>query len=292
MRLLPGDPILMVVSKSSALEISQQQLDDLRHEYGLDKPLVVQYINWISGIFQGDFGKSISMSVDVRDLIFSRIPTTLILGSLAFIIGFIVGLVLGVASAVRRGSWIDNLVSALANIGITVPVFWLAIVLIYLVALELKWLPVYGYVSPLESLSEFIRHATLPILCLAVGHIALVARQSRSSVLEVLHEDYIRTAWSKGLSEHCVIIRHTLKNALIPVITLIGLGVANILGGAVLIEQVFNIPGMGRLTVLAILNQDYTLIQSIALIVAVIVVFVNLIVDISLGWFNPKIRYS
>jgi peptide/nickel transport system permease protein len=292
MRLLPGDPVLMYMSASSVQEITEEQLEQVRHEFGLDKTIPMQYVGWLTGVFRGDLGKSILNRSPVMDEILVRLPITAYLGILAFIIATIVGIPAGVLCAIRRGSWLDNFVTTLANIGITVPVFWLGIILIYVFALYFRWLPVMGYTSPFENLWLSIKQIIMPVFCLAVGPIAGNARQARSSMLEVIRKDYIRTAWAKGLRERVVIMKHALKNGLMPVVTLSGMGVGTILGGAVLIEQVFNIPGMGRLAVTSVMNQDYPYVQATALIMAISIVFANLLVDISYGWFDPRVHYD
>jgi len=202
------------------------------------------------------------------------------------------GICFGVICALRRGKWIDTLVTFFANIGITVPSFWIGIILIYLLALKLGWLPVYGYTSPFEDFWLSIRQAVMPVICLSLFTIAAVCRLTRSSMLEVIAQDYIRTAWSKGLRERVIIARHTLKNALIPVITVMGLQTAVIFGGSVLIETVFNIPGVGRLMTESVMQQDFTVVQAGTLMIATVVVLTNLIVDISYGWLDPRIRYD
>lgn len=292
MRLLPGDPVLMYMSASSVQEVTEEQLNLVRHQYGLDKTLPQQYIDWIFGVFRGDLGKSILNKSPVLDEIIRRLPITLHIGILAFIIATIIGIPAGVLCAVRRGGWLDNLVTTLANMGITVPVFWLGIILIYVFALYLKWLPVMGYTSPFSDFWMNTRQLIMPVFCLAVGPLAGNARQARSSMLEVIGKDYIRTAWSKGLRERRIIIKHALKNGLLPVVTLSGMGVGGILGGAVLIEQVFNIPGMGRLAVTSVMNQDYPYVQAITLIMAASIVLSNLLVDISYGWLDPRVHYD
>lgn len=292
MRLLPGDPVLMYISAGSAQEITQEQLAEIRHQYGLDRTLPVQYFSWIGGVFQGDFGKSILNKSPVQEEILRRLPITLYIGGLAFIVATLIGIPAGVLCAVRRGSWVDNLVTTLSNIGITVPTFWLGVILIYVFALHFRWLPVMGYTSPFEDFWKSTRQLIMPVFCLCLGPIAGNARQARSSMLEVIHRDYIRTAWSKGLSERVIIMKHALKNGLMPVVTLSGMGVGTILGGSVLIEQVFNIPGMGRLAVTSVMNQDYPYVQTIALIMAVSIVFSNLLVDISYGWLDPRVHYD
>jgi peptide/nickel transport system permease protein len=292
MRLLPGDPVLMYMSASSVQEITEEQLDEVRHQFGLDKALPMQYLDWITGIFRGDLGTSILNRSPVIQEILIRLPITLHLGILAFVVASIIGIPAGVLCAIRRGSWLDNFVTTLANIGITVPVFWLGIILIYVFALYFRWLPVMGYTSPFENFWLSTKQIIMPVFCLAVGPLAGNARQARSSMLEVIHKDYIRTAWSKGLRERAIIVKHALKNGLMPVVTLSGIGVGTILGGAVLIEQVFNIPGMGRLAVTSVMNQDYPYVQAIVLIMATSIVFSNLLVDISYGWLDPRVHYD
>jgi len=292
MRLLPGDPVLMFVSSSSVQEITDEQLESLRHEFGLDKVLPMQYLDWISGVLHGDLGRSILNHSPVTQEILRRLPITIHLGALAFIIAVIIGIPAGVLCAVRRGSWLDNFITTLSNIGITIPVFWLGIILIYVFALYFEWLPVMGYTSPFEDFWLSTKKIIMPVFCLALGPLAGNARQARSSMLEVIHKDYIRTAWSKGLRERTIIIKHALKNGLMPVVTLSGIGIGTILGGSVLIEQVFNIPGMGRLAVTSVMNQDYPYVQAIALIMAISIVFANLLVDISYGWLDPRVHYE
>jgi peptide/nickel transport system permease protein len=292
MRLLPGDPVLMFVSSSSVQEITDEQLEALRHEFGLDKTLPMQYLDWIFGVLRGDLGTSILNRSPVTQEILKRLPITIHLGAVAFIIAIIIGIPAGVLCAVRRGSWLDNLITTLSNIGITIPVFWLGIILIYVFALYFEWLPVMGYTSPFEDLWLSIKKIIMPVFCLALGPLAGNARQARSSMLEVIHRDYIRTAWSKGLRERTIIMKHALKNGLMPVVTLSGIGIGTILGGSVLIEQVFNIPGMGRLAVTSVMNQDYPYVQAIALIMAISIVLANLLVDISYGWLDPRVHYE
>src|ERR1035437_1815082 len=257
MRLLPGDPIRMLVTQSEQQEFTDAKIQTLRHQFGLDRPLMVQYVSWIGGIFHGDLGTSILQRAPVAQEIVRRVPITLHLGLTAFIIGFLIGIPAGVICAVRRGKWIDTLVTTLANIGITVPAFWLGVMLIYLFGLYLRWLPVQGYVSPFDDFVLSWRGLVMPVICLALFPIASNCRQTRSSMLEVMRQDYIRTAWSKGLKERIIIMRHALKSGLIPIVTLAGMGLSMIIGGSVIVESVFTIPGMGRLAVTSVLNQDY-----------------------------------
>jgi peptide/nickel transport system permease protein len=293
MRLLPGDPILIYMAQTAELKaMPPEMLDKLRAEFGLDKPIMVQYANWMAGVFQGDFGTSIFYHEKVGKLMLERFPITLHLGILALIVSAILGILAGLVAAVRRGKWADKVVTPLTYVGITIPVFWLGILLIYAFGLKLHWLPISGYTSPLDDFWLSTKMVIMPVLCLAVFGLAANARQMRSSMLEVIRQDYIRTAWSKGLSERNIITRHALKNSLIPVITLMGIGVGMIFGGSVLIETVFAIPGIGRLLVSSIFGQDYVVVQAITFVIAVIVLVVNLIVDMSYSWFDPRIRYG
>jgi peptide/nickel transport system permease protein len=293
MRLLPGDPLVIFMGQqASSGSMSQEQMESLRHEFGLDKPIVVQYFNWMGGLFRGDLGTSIYYHEDVGKLLGERFPITLHLGLLAFIISNVVGIFLGLMAAIRRGTWIDTVATTIANIGITIPQFWLGILLIYTLGLRFGWLPIYGYTSPFEDFWLNTRQIIMPVICLAITGMAYTARQMRSAMLEVVRQDYIRTAWSKGLRERPIILKHALKNSLIPVITLMGIGLGMVFGGAVLIETVFAIPGVGRLLVASVFAQDYQVVQSGTLVIAFIIIMSNIIVDISYGWLDPRIRYG
>jgi len=293
MRLLPGDPLVIFMGQQAGSgSVSEEQLENLRVQYGLDKPLMVQYATWLVGIFQGDLGKSIYYHEDVGTLLLERFPVTLHLGLLAYILGSVGGIALGGLAAIRRGTWIDTVTTAFANIGITIPVFWLGYMMILFFGLKLDWLPISGYTSPRDDFWLSTKQAIMPVICLAITGMAYIARQMRSSMLEVIRQDYIRTAWSKGLSERIVINRHALKNSLIPVITLLGIGIGLVFGGSVLVETVFAIPGIGRLLVTSVFAQDYVVVQSGTLVIATIVILSNLIVDIGYGWLDPRIRYG
>ena len=292
MHLMPGDPILIYLSKGHLTQLTPERVEHLRHEYGLDRPLMVQYADWVSGIFTGDLGKSLLFREPVSLLIGKRILISAHIGFLAFLIASVFGIGLGVLSAVRRGKWVDNVAYTLANLGISVPEFWLGIMLMYLISYQFGLLPIQGYTSPLEDFWLSTKQVILPVFCLSLLPLASLARQARSSMLEVVRQDYIRTARAKGLRERIVIQRHVLKNGLIPVITLLGLDVGAIIGGDVLIETVFNIPGLGRLLVTGLFNRDYTIVQAGVLIAASIVVVSNLVVDISYAWLDPRIRYE
>jgi peptide/nickel transport system permease protein len=292
MRLLPGDPVLMYLSQEQMESLSEEQIEFTRHEFGLDKPMIIQYFDWVGQLAQGDLGTSLYYRKSVTELLASRLPVTLYLGTISFVISTTLGIVTGLISAVRRGKAMDLVVTLAANIGITIPIFWLAILLIYAFGVKLGVLPIHGYTSPLEDFWQSTRQIVMPVACLSIFTIGAIARQTRSSMLEVVRQDYVRTAWSKGLQERGVIVRHVLKNGLIPVVTLSGLQVGQILGGSVLIETVFNISGMGRLAVDALFSLDFTVVQAVVLLTASMVVMVNFIVDISYGWLDPRIRYA
>lgn len=291
MRLLPGDPLMAYLSIQQLNELTPKDLERLRHEFGLDRPIIVQYVDWMRKVVRFDLGVSILLRQPVLSLILERLPTTMYLGSVALIIGSLLGLFFGIVCALRRGTWLDTLFTFLANLGITMPAFWLGILLIYFLSLRLGWLPTCGYTSPFDNLWLSMKKALMPVLCLAVGPMAGLTRQTRSSMLEVIAQDYIRTAWAKGLREKMVVMRHALKNALIPPVTFLGLFAAMVFGGSVIIETVFNIPGMGRLLVNAVLEQDYQIVQGGVILMGTIIIFLNLAVDISYAWLDPRIRY-
>jgi len=292
MRILPGDPLMIYITQQDISLITPEMEAQLRKEFGLDKNLMLQYVDWISGIFHGDMGKSIHYRESVSTLMAQRIPVTLHLGLLAFVISSFLGILAGLAAALRRGSALDNIVTSLANFGISAPNFWLGIMLIYALGLYLRWLPIQGYTSPFVDFWRSTRQLVMPVSVLAAWSMAFISRQVRSNMLEVAHQDYIRTAWAKGLQERVVVLRHILKNGLIPVVTVMGIQLSYIIGGSVIIENVFNIPGMGRLMVASVFSQDYQVVQAGILIVGVVVVFMNFLVDISYGWLDPRIRYS
>jgi peptide/nickel transport system permease protein len=293
MRLLPGDPLIIFLGTTQSYSnLSPEAVDLLRQKYGLDKPIMVQYFNWVKGVVRGDLGESIFYHESVNSLVATRLPVTVNLGILAFIFATVLGTASGLLAGLRRGKMGDQIITPLAYVGITVPIFWLGILLIYIFGLKLGWLPIGGYTSPFEDFWLNIKMLIMPVACESVVGLASLSRQMRSSVLEVTRQDYIRTAWSKGLRERAIVLTHVLKNSLIPVITLMGFAIGGIFGGSVLIETVFNIPGMGRLLVSSIFNQDYVVVEACTLIFGSIVLIVNLIVDISYGFLDPRIRYS
>jgi peptide/nickel transport system permease protein len=272
--------------------MTQEEIDIVRHQFGLDHPIPVQYINWMAGLFQGDLGESMFYRLPVSELIAQRLPVTLHLGLVAFVFSTFIGVTAGTLSALRRGKKLDLVLTILANIGITIPNFWLGILLMYVFGFYLGWLPLIGYTSPFQDFWLSTKQLIMPVICLMVFAISGDTRQGRSSMLEVLHQDYVRTAWAKGLRERTIVWRHVIKNGIIPIVTLKGMGLGMILGGSVFVEQVFNIPGMGRLLVESVLSKDYAVIQGCILLTAAIVVSANLLVDLSYGWLDPRVRYS
>lgn len=292
MRILPGDPLMLYVAQSQIENISPEDLATLKHEFGLDKSLPLQYVDWVEGIVHGDLGRSIALQQSVSSLIAQKFPVTLYLGVLSLIFSAIFGISFGVICALRRGKWIDNVLTVLANIGITAPSFWVGILLIYVLGLKLKLLPIYGYTSPFTDFGLSIRQAIMPVFTLSLFPLASLTRQTRSSTLEVIGNDYVRTAWAKGLRERTIVMRHIIKNSLIPVVTLLGMQVAFIFGGSVIVETVFVVPGIGRMMMNGVFTQDYQVVQSGVLIISALVVVANLMVDISYGWLDPRIRFG
>jgi peptide/nickel transport system permease protein len=292
MHLLPGDPLLLFLGSGELKSYSPEQTEVLRVHYGLDKPLVTQYFNWLGGLFHGDMGESIANKRSVSGMLAEKFPITVELGVLALFFSSVFGVTLGTICAIRRGKWADSLLSVIANLGITMPGFWIGILLIYIFAIKLGWLPTFGYTSPLIDFGMHIRKMIMPVFCLSIWGIAAITRQTRSSMLEVIQQDYVRTAWAKGLRERVIVFRHIIKNGLIPVITSMGLMVSYMFGGAVLAEVVFNVPGMGRMIMDGIGNADYQVVQGAVLLVSVTVVLVNILVDISYGWIDPRIHYN
>jgi peptide/nickel transport system permease protein len=293
MRLMPGDPLYIYISRTGNLaNMNFDQIQELRVQYGLDKPLITQYFTWVTGIFHGDFGDSVLYNRSVGSLLKDRFPVTLNLGIPALIISGVLGISAGIIAAVWRGKWPDKIVTPLSYLGLTIPVFWLGILMIYLFGLRLGWLPINGYTSPFENFGLSMKQLVMPVICISISGIAANARQMRSSMIEVIWQDYIRTAWSKGLSHQAVIFKHALKNSIIPVVTLLGFSVGIIFGGDVLVETVFTIPGIGYLAAMSVLNSDYLVVQSVTLIMAVIILMSNLLVDLSYAWLDPRIRYG
>lgn len=293
MRLLPGDPILVYISQDEwTRATTPEDVAAIRAQFGTDRPLAVQYFDWLGGVLRGDLGESIFTGATVNEEIKRALPKTIYIGSIAWIVAHLIGIPAGIICAVRQGKWQDNVLTVLANAGVTAPIFWVGILLIYGLGLKLALLPIQGYTSPFDDLGESLLKIIMPVFCLALPHMSGATRQTRSAILEVVREDYVRTAWSKGLSERTVILRHIVRNGIMPVVTLGGLTIPRILGGQVLIETIFNIPGMGRLAVNALFSQDYAIVQGVVLVIALIVVATNFLVDLTYGWIDPRIQIA
>ena len=281
---VPGDPARTILGNDA----SQEQIILLRHELWLDRPFIVQYWHWLSNAAHGDFGMSMNYRLPVSQLYTSRLPITMYLSLLSFVLSILIGIGAGIICAIRRSSFIDQVVSLFSNIGVAIPIFWLGVLGIYFLGLKLGWLPIQGWTSPFTDFWLSTKQAIMPVILLAVPSIALLARQTRSSMLEIISQDYMRTARSKGLAEQVIIFKHALKNAFVPIITLLGLQVRILVGGSVLVETVFNIPGVGRLLV----TKDYFVMQGGVLILGIAVCLANLAVDISYAWLDPRMRYD
>jgi peptide/nickel transport system permease protein len=283
----PGDPAAIIAGDLATVDDIQR----VRIALGLDQPFHVRFGTWLWAILNGDLGTSIFSGIPVSTLIGQRLEATISLSIVTLIFAVAVAIPLGVVSAWRAGGWIDRLVMGFAVFGFSVPVFVLGYLLIFLFALELDWLPVQGFTSIREGFWPFLRQLILPALALGTIYIALIARMTRAAMLDVLAQDYIRTANAKGLRTDKVLLGHALKNAAVPIVTVIGIGVALLIGGVVVTESVFAIPGLGRMTVDAILRRDYPIIQGVILMFAFVYVLINLLVDLSYTLFDPRIRY-
>jgi len=287
LRLSGGDPAAIIAGDSA----TTQQVAEIRVKLGLERPIVEQFVIWIGRVLRGDFGESFFFKKQVAELIRERLEPTAALAVCTLILAVVVAVPLGVLAAATRGTWIDRAVMGFSVLGFSVPVFVIGYALIYLFAIELGWLPVQGYQRIGEGFWGFLERLILPSVTLAVIYVALIARITRTSVLEVMGTDHVRTARAKGLGEGVVLLRHVLRNAAVPIVTIIGLGVALLIGGVVVTESVYGIPGLGRLTVDAVLARDYPTIQAVVLLFSVAYVLINLLVDLTYTFFDPRIRY-
>jgi peptide/nickel transport system permease protein len=287
LRLTPGDPAAILAGDAA----TPAQLERIRDSLGLNDPLLTQFATWMGQLLRGNLGTSLLSNTPVAGMIADRLGPTMNIALMTIVISVALAVPMGVIAAWRHRTWVDFLVMSFSVLGFSVPVFVIGYILIQIFAIDLKWVPVQGYKSPSEGLGPFFSRAILPSLTLSTIYIALIARMTRASMLEVLGEDYIRTARAKGVRENVVLFRHALRNAAVPILTIIGTGFALLISGVVVTESVFNIPGIGRLTVDAILARDYPVIQAMILLTAGIYVTVNLLIDISYSFFDPRIRY-
>lgn len=286
LRLLPGDPALALAGPNSTDEV----VDALRAKFGLDRPLFVQYGLWLSHIVRGDLGESVLSRLPVADLIAQRLPATLLLTFAAIVLTLVIALPAGILAAVRRGGPADWLVGALSGLALSIPSFWMAILTIMLFALILGWLPAGGYADFTRDPGLALRSLVLPAFTLALPASAALTRLVRAAMLEVLQEDYVRTGHAKGLRRRTVVLRHALRNALLPVLTLLGLQLGRLLGGAVITETIFGWPGVGRLVVDAIGSRDYPTVQAALLVFVILFVVINVLTDVSYGIADPRVR--
>ena len=290
--LSPGDPILALVPVDEVNQLTDEEMDRLRHKLGLDRPVVVQYADWFLNMLRGDLGRSIHQRRPVIDLLAARFPVTLELALLSVFAASVVAIPIGIYTAVRPGSIGDFIGNIVALMGVSAPNFWVALLLIVVFAVHLRWLPAGGFVRISDDAVGHIERMILPVITLGTALMAVTMRLTRSSMLEVLNEDYIRTARSKGLPQSRVVAVHALKNALIPVVTTLGLQIGRILGGTVAIELIFSFPGMGKLMLDAIYARDFPIVQGAVLLVTFSFVLINLLVDIAYAYIDPRIRFA
>jgi len=290
MRIVPGDVVMQRLAESPS--VSAKDVTALRHELGLDRPLLVQYGSWLAGVVRGDLGRSLWTDEPVRDQIAKRLPVSLELALLSGLVSLTVGLTSGIISAIRQDSWIDYVVRLFTTLGLAIPAFALATLALVVLGVYWQWSPGVWYQPFTRDPAANLQQMFLPALLLGLSLSASIARMTRSAMLEVLRQDYIRTASAKGLRERTVIARHALKNAMPPVLTIVGLQFGFLLSGTVVIETIFSLPGLGRLMLDAVSHRDYTLLQGAVLLVATIYVLVNLAVDLAYAWLDPRIRYS
>lgn len=292
MRVVPGDIALLMVTSEVGTEAGEKQLQDLRHKLGTDRPVHVQYFSWVWGLLRLDAGTSFWTGRPVAGEIGRGLPVTIELAVLAVVLSWIIAVPIGVLSAIKQDTWIDYAFRVVTIGGVSMPEFWAAIVIILVLSVYFGWIPPLGYANfvddPLKNLSQM----TWPALTLGYRLAALLGRMTRSTMLEVLREDYVRTAWAKGLPGKVVMIRHALRNALLPVITVSGGHIGFLLGGAVVLEVIFSLPGLGRTLIAAIFHRDYPLIQGIVVLMAFVFSAVNLAVDLTYAWLDPRIRYA
>ena len=286
--MLPGDPAVLALGS----EASETDVQNFREKYNLNKPVVEQYLLWMKGMLHGDLGDSIAYGRPVLSCLAERLPRTVSIGLPALIISSVLGILAGIVSAVRRGKFADNMITFLSTVGLGAPQFWLGIVGIWIFGMKLGWLPLSGYVAPGENFGQYVYYGVMPILILSFSLLASVARQTRSNMLEVVNQDYIRTARADGLAERSVIYMLALKYALIPVITTIGMQVRVVVGGSLMVEQVFNIAGIGTLLVSAVNGRDYMVVQGCVFMISLVTVGVNFLIDLLYGVVDPRIRKS
>ena len=291
--LVPGDAALVILTgEDGAGAITQEDIDRMRHELGLDRPIHIQYGSWIWGILRGDLGTSIWYQTPVIDELKDKFAVTLELAIFGIAMAFVMAIPLGIISAVKQDTWPDYVSRFLSLVGIALPTFWLSILMVYFLAYTFNWLPPLGYATLWEDPFLNLEQLFFPALAIAFHDLAFTARVTRSSMLEVLREDYMRTARAKGLKEMTVVLRHALKNAILPVITVSGYQFARALGGVIIVETIFVVPGLGRFVIESIFHRDFVVLQAVILLTAAVVLFLNLVIDMLYGVLDPRIRYQ
>jgi peptide/nickel transport system permease protein len=288
MRAIPGDPSAII----GGISATQEQLAQIRHELGLDQPAYIQLMTWYAGLAHGDFGRSLLMGQPVLQVTMQRLPVTLALSAYALVLTLVLGLLGGIFAALRQNTWVDQAAMMFSMIGISVPNFFLGLLMIFLFGVYLGWLPTGGYIPLWQDPVGWLRTSTMPAISLALLQVGLLARITRSTMLEVLRQDYIRTARAKGLPRRLVVGKHALANALIPITTVIGIVVSLLISGSVVTETLFSLPGIGQLLTQAVLNRDYPMVQGGLLLVTAFLVFVNIVVDVCYALLDPRVRYE
>ncbi len=288
MRLIPGD----VSAALAGVSATPAEREQIRHNLGLDQPVQVQLVRWYSDLLRGDLGRSLFLGKPVTEATFERLPVTLSISAYSLILTLLLGLASGILAAMRQNSWVDQAAMIFAMLGISMPNFWIGLMMIVLFSVHLGWLPTGGYIPIEQDFLGWLRNATMPAISLALLQVGLLARITRSTMLEVLRQDYVRTARAKGLPHYLVIGKHALANAMIPIVTVVGIIVSLLISGSVVTETVFSIPGVGQLLTSAILNRDYPMIQGALLFVTLLVVGINIAMDIAYAWLDPRVRYD
>ncbi|MCA3376832.1 MAG: ABC transporter permease [Roseomonas sp.] len=288
MRLIPGDPAASIAGTSA----TPAQIEQLRRDLGLDEPLLLQLLHYYQGLLQGDFGKSLLLGKGVLAATMERLPVTIGLSLYALVLTLLIGVSSGIIAALRQNTWVDQVAMMIAMLGISIPNFFLGLLMIIFFAVQLGWLPSGGYVPFSQDPIGWLRSTTMPAISLALLQAGLLARITRSGMLEVLRQDYVRTARAKGLPERQVILKHALANALIPIVTVVGIIISLLLSGAVVTEALFSLPGMGQLLTQAVLSRDYPMVQGGLLLVTTFLVLVNILVDVLYALIDPRVRYE
>ncbi len=291
MNVVPGDIALIIIGGDQGGDIDPTELANLREQLGLNRPLYVQYLSWLWGVVRLDFGTSLWTGAPVFDEILIRLPLTLEVALLATLVSTIIAIPLGTLAAIRQDTWVDYVVRVISIGGLAIPSFWTGILIILFLVLYFEWAPPLEFVSPFTDPQENFKQLVWPIVSVGYRYAAVTTRMTRSTVLEVMREDYIRTAWAKGLRERAIVVKHTLKNAVLPVVTIIGTEFAFLIGGLVVTETVFTLNGIGSFVVDAIAHRDIPVVQSLVLLIAFTFVFINLLVDLMYAWLDPRISY-